>query len=116
MSSDSPTRAAWHTDLARRDRAAHDRMATYAAETGEPLLQQRFDALSAELHVLRAAVGRRDALLGELSAALRERDARLAALESSSASRPGLLGTARRAAGRLRRVVGGFVRTGLRQR
>ncbi|HEY0215314.1 MAG TPA: hypothetical protein VGC57_02855 [Cellulomonas sp.] len=116
MPSDSPTRAAWHASLARRDRAAHDRMADYAAGAAEPLLQQRFDAVTAELHVLRAAVARRDALLGELSAALRERDARLDVLEQAQATRPGVASRARSALGRVRRALGRYVRTGLSQR
>ncbi|VTR76223.1 hypothetical protein [Cellulomonas hominis] len=116
MPSDSPDRAEWHASLARRDRAAHDRMAQRAAETGEPLLQQRFDAVTAELHVLRAAVSRRDALLREQTEALREREQRLRALEAARLPAPGLIARARRLAGRARRLVGRYVRTGLTQR
>lgn len=116
MSSDSPTRAEWHTSLAQRDSAGHDRMARYAAETAEPLLQQRFDAVTAELHVLRAAVARRDALLREQTAALREREARLRTLEEAQVSRLHAGSPLRRLVRRARSVVGRYVRAGLSQR
>ena len=115
--SDSPTRAPWHADLARRDRAAHERMAERAAATAEPLLQQRFDAVTAELHVLRAAVARRDALLREQTHALREREAYVRELEAQVRQRPAsAAGLLRKAVRRARSVAGRYVRAGLSQR
>jgi hypothetical protein len=116
MPSESSTRAEWHADLSRRDTAAHGRMARYAADTAEPLLQERFDAVSAELHVLRAAVARRDALLREQTLALRERDLRLRLLEERDARSAGLLTRAVGLAKRVRGKIGRYTRTGLAQR
>ncbi|RMI13263.1 hypothetical protein [Cellulomonas triticagri] len=114
--SESSTRPTWHADLARRDRTAHDAMARRAQETAEPLLQQRFDAVSAELHVLRAAVARRDAVLRDLTAALVERDAQLRAAAEQIARPGSSADLARELARRARGVAGRFVRAGLRQR
>jgi hypothetical protein len=91
-------------------------MAQHAAATGEPLLQQRFDAVTAELHVLRAAVARRDALLREQTEALREREARLRVLESARVPVPGAVARVKGLARRARGLVGRYVRTGLSHR
>ncbi|MDQ0426496.1 MULTISPECIES: hypothetical protein [Cellulomonas] len=115
--SEPSTRATWHADLARHDQSAHRRMAERAATTAEPLLQQRFDAVTAELHVLRAAVARRDALLREQTAALREREAYVRELEARLESTPrSASGTLRGVARRVRRRVGRLVRAALSQR
>lgn len=113
---ESSTRATWHADLARRDRTAHEAMARRAEQTAEPLLQQRFDAVTAELHVLRAAVARRDGLLRELTQALVERDRRIRDLEARLHRQPGAGELAAALVRRLRGAVGRYVRAGLTQR
>lgn len=92
-------------------------MADRAATTAEPLLQQRFDAVTAELHVLRAAVARRDALLREQTAALRERESYIRELEARlEGPPPSTAGALRRNARRARAFVGRYVRAGLSHR
>lgn len=111
MSYDSPPGAAWHSQLASRDKAAHQRMADFTHDHEFDLLRQRFDAVTAELVVLRAAVDRRNVLLHEQSLALVERDTRIHLLEDalrSRSSRPSirlaLMRRGRATAGRLVRI------------
>jgi hypothetical protein len=111
MSYDSSAGAAWHSQLASRDKAAHQRMADFTQDQEVDLLRQRFDAVTAELVVLRAAVDRRNVLLHEQGLALAERDTRIQLMEDalSSQRRPAsiphaLMRRGRAAAGRLARI------------
>lgn len=111
MSYDSPAGAAWHSQLASRDKAAHQRMADFTQDHETDLLRQRFDAVTAELVVLRAAVDRRNVLLHEQGLALAERDTRIQLMEDALRERGraariplGLLHRGRAAAGRLVRI------------
>jgi hypothetical protein len=111
MSYDSPAGAAWHSRLASRDKAAHQRMADFTQDQELDLLRQRFDAVTAELVVLRAAVDRRNVLLHEQGLALVERDSRIHLMEDALRARSGpprirlaLMRRGRAAAGRLVRI------------
>lgn len=125
MSSEAQNRARWHTDLAERDRTARRQTLAHAEDAAEPLLERRLQTLLGELHVLRAAVARRDvllrqqtAVLRDQTAALRERETRLRAFETAE-THARALPQHHRTPGplrRLRRAVGRYVRAGLSQR
>ncbi len=117
MPSDPPSAGAeWHSSLASRDEASHQRMADVADAGEVALLRRRIDGMSAELTVLRAAVDRRSRLLHEQGLALQERDARLRLLESSAPRQRKVAGALRSVVRKGRTVAGRLVRAGLRQR
>ncbi|KGM09262.1 hypothetical protein N868_03615 [Cellulomonas carbonis T26] len=105
------TGAPWHTTLAERDRAGHERMADVARTTEAEVLERRLTALTAELAVLREAVAVRSRLLHEQSLALGEREARITALEARLADPRAARGPLpRRALRKARSVAGRAVR------
>jgi len=78
MPSDSPsTPAAWHAELAQRDKAVHSLFDSSSVEAENTALHQRLDALVAELRIARSAIAVRDEILREQTAVLRERDAEI---------------------------------------
>ena len=78
----SATSAAWHSELADRDKALRTLSDSRSVEAENAALVQRLDALMAELRIARTAVAVRDSILREQSAALRDRDRELAATRS----------------------------------
>ena len=83
MSVLEPASAAWHSALAEKDAAAHDRMAVFTDQGEVELLRRRLEATAAELDVARAGVDVRNRILREQTAALVERDERIRALEAA---------------------------------